>query len=437
MAMISWTALLVNCALPPVNVSPSSPVFFSPAGKRPSTPTGKTGGVETVRAVKESIPTLKLVQNPLVQKWINYFQNKDPQRFQRALNRGYFYQELVERTLAQSGLPKEFYFLPLIESSYVSHARSPARAVGIWQFMPGTGRNYGLKVNRYVDERRDPVRASRAAVKYLRDLYTVFHSWELAMAAYNCGEYRVLRAIMKGDSRDFWLLGQRKLLPRETRNYVPKFIAAVLIGRNPEAFGFRHPRHLGLKRYPEIKAIEVPSPVSLAQVVKVTGWSMGRLKQLNPHLRRGRTPPGFKRYALWLPRSAILGKGQYALLQNQRLKRPLTPPSVPGIHRVKLGENLTLIARRYRTSVARLSRLNRLTSSRLREGQRLALPGKAASASKYPPGQVGGEPYAHCPALSPEGVGVESAQWPGVISHLSGAKAFAPRLGVPSYLSGA
>ena len=350
------------------------------------TPVSKQKQVEQKLATKIKVETneeklalkrssqLKIIQNHQVKKWINYFQFQGAKRFQRALNRGFFYQPIVASALKEGGLPEELFFLPLIESSYVSHARSSARAVGIWQFMKGTGKLYGLKVNQHLDERKNAIQASQAAVKYLKDLYTVFGSWELALAAYNCGEHRVLRAIMKGDSRNYWILSQKKLLPKETRNYVPKFMAAVIIGQNPKDFGLKDPLHLDLENHPKQVALNVPGSVALNRVSKVLDVPLKMLKKLNPQLHKGYTPPGRGRYKIWVPRGSTLSSKQFARLRKGQRKR--TKKS--KYHRVRWGETLSHIARRYGKSVPILKKLNSMTSSRIYAGQRLAILSRAS-----------------------------------------------------------
>ena len=343
------------------------------------------GAVSTVSKSKESkkVPSsIEIVHNERVQKWIDYFYKRDSARFQRALNRGFFYQDIVERTLRESHLPPELFFLPLIESSYVYHAKSHASAVGIWQFMKGTGRQYGLRVNRYLDERKHVILSSQAAAKYLKDLYTAFGSWELAMAAYNCGEHRVLRAIMKGDTKDYWKLVEKKLLPKETRNYVPKFMAAVIVGQNPEKYGLKSSHRLNLDQYPQVKSVEVPSLVSLKEIAKVLGVSLPLLKKINPHLRSTHTPPRPRRYALWIPKKAGKGAatGYYAKLEKKRKKKhgrviagTKSSKRRRRYHVVRRGENLSKIARRYGKTVGQLKRYNGLASSRIIPRQRLSL----------------------------------------------------------------
>jgi len=327
--------------------------------------------------LSQNVPPQKIKTqlNKAVAKWIQYFtknrRNRD--RFQRFIDRGARYKEIVTEVLKENNLPYELYYLPVIESGYQNHARSIASAVGTWQFIRGTAQRYGLTVNKYVDERRDPIRATEAATKYLRDLNMVFNDWYLAMASYNAGEMRVFRAIMKGKSRNYWELSDMKMLPRETRNYVPKFIAAVLIGENPERYGLRQPPKLA---FPNVELAEVPGALELKHVAKLASISLSELKEHNPHLKRGLTPPG-KSYSIWVPqgkdRQIARVQTRLAKLANSRL--PANLPVSTQKYRVRRGDNLSEIARRFGTGVRTLKKLNRLRSSRIYVGQRLKVSG--------------------------------------------------------------
>lgn len=327
-------------------------------------------------SVKEEAGSLaiSLTLNDGVKKWIEYFSRRDHARFQRFLDRGYRYKGVVETVLEENDLPSELYYLAMIESGYVTHARSHAKAVGAWQFIEETGRRYGLESNAYVDERRDPVRATEAAAKYLKDLYNAFQSWELALAGYNCGEFRVLRTIMSSKTRDFWKMRELRRLPRETRNYVPKFVAAAIIGRNPEKYGFVDPAHKNLDSYPSIESVEVPSPVKLTDVSRLTGIPLGELKAVNPHLLRGLTPPGVKTYDIWVQSHRVSAvqsiESKLARLRAARRTR-IAGASNPHFHVVRRGENLSTIGKRYRLSALYLKRINGLTSDRIHPGTRL------------------------------------------------------------------
>lgn len=318
--------------------------------------------------------------NAGVQKWIDYFSLKDRGRFSKFLERGLRYKDLVQGILKEGGVPREMYYLAMIESGYVTYARSPARAVGAWQFMRATGRRYGLKTNFYLDERKDIVRATRAAARYLKDLHDHFGSWYLALAAYNAGEGRIMRAIRKGRSRDFWALVKKRALPRETMNYVPKFLAAVIIGRNLEKYGFGS---IPKNQFPTLKAVAVPASVQLSEVARVAQIPLDELREYNPHLIREITPQDLASYAVWIPeaRAGEVESSAQSLVKytgNSRSLKPMRHAGLPEesrtdltVHRVRRGDTLISIARRYRISVPELKRLNGLAHHRIVRGQKL------------------------------------------------------------------
>lgn len=338
---------------------------------------------ENIQKVSESIHSIPVEMNKEVRKWLHYFSKKDRERFQRFLNRGSKYREVVENVLEENGLPGELYYLAMIESGYQNHATSIASAVGVWQFIPGTGRRYGLKINHYIDERRDPIRATEAAVRYLRDLYNVFGSWHLAMASYNAGEMRVVRAIFKSKTRNFWELVKLKALPPETRNYVPKFLAAVEIGSNPEKYGFTLPKG---EDYPDLNAVQIPGPISLKTISAQTGVPLASLKEVNPHLLRGHIPPGPSGYPIWVPikHVARIQESKHLLVAKakDRFQEASVAVTSGRHHRVRRGENLGLIARKYSMSVAQLKRINDLKSNRIYPGMKLEIASKAYRSSQ-------------------------------------------------------
>lgn len=318
-------------------------------------------------------PKVLLEVNARVQKWIDYFTKKDPRTFLRLFQRGRQYRSMVEAVLIEHDIPKEFYYLALIESGYRNHAVSSAKAVGVWQFIAGTARRYNLRCDSRIDERRDVARATKAAAQYLRDLYNVFGSWRLAMAAYNAGENRIMRAIMKGKTRDFWTLAEQRVLPKETMHYVPKFLAAVIVGEDPEKYGLQLPREESPKW--DAVLVEVPSPVALASIAEEGKISFSDLKRLNPHLRAGHTPAGVKTYGVWVPeKSAEAVSSSRAVLAAKRIKAPrVVSTSNAKYHRVRKGETLGSIARRYQVSVTALKRANGLRSNRILAGKQLRI----------------------------------------------------------------
>ena len=326
--------------------------------------------------------------NVNVRSWLHYFAIQDRERFQRFLDRGSVYKPMVLQVLRKYGIPTELYYLGLIESGYVTHATSRARAVGIWQFIRSTGHLYGLKADHYVDERMDPIRATESAARYLRDLHDRFNSWYLAIAAYNAGERRISNAIRRSRTRDFWKLARMGILPRETMNYVPKFLAAVIIGNHPEKYGFQRP--VPEELYPQLAGIQVPSPVRLADVARLGKVDYLQLKKYNPHLKRGVTPPGRTTYKLWIPdgrADSVAGiNDRLVTLKLKNLdqvnrtyasyKKNNRVPSKKKIvryHRVRRGDTLHSIAQRYQMSVQSLKRINGLRRSTIYSGQSLVV----------------------------------------------------------------
>lgn len=204
------------------------------------------------------------------------------------------------------------------------------------------------------------------------------------MASYNAGEHRIVGAVMRGKTRDFWTLAEKGILPRETANYVPKFLAAVIIGSDPEKYGFQD---LNEERYPNLEAVELPAPLRLRDIAKLTGISYSTLKSVNPHIRRGVTPPGEKTYEVWIPEGeAAAVKAKSTELASHRIKglRNRSVASSRPYHRVRRGETLSSIARRYRMSVSYLKRINGLRSNRIMAGKRLRV-----SAKYYHPNRSG------------------------------------------------
>lgn len=327
--------------------------------------------------------------NDLVRKWIHFFAVKDRARFERFLERGEEYREMVGKVLKEKSVPPELYYLAMIESGYVSAATSRASAAGIWQFIAPTGKRYGLRVDQYVDERRDPIRSTKAAASYLKDLHNIFRSWYLAMAAYNAGEYRIIGAIRKSNTRDFWELVEQRVLPQETIHYIPKFLAALIIGKNPERYGF----HIQRKRtrYTDVAMVQVPTFVGLDAVAQAAGLARFELKDMNPHLRKNFTPGPGSTYGLWLPQSSQARVEQKTkwLAQFKVNPRERNVASVRSNalrykpkfaqqrlakmrkYRVKRGDTLAALADRFGVSVRHIKRVNGLRKERINVGQSL------------------------------------------------------------------
>ncbi|MCB0378322.1 MAG: LysM peptidoglycan-binding domain-containing protein [Bdellovibrionales bacterium] len=322
--------------------------------------------------------------NAKVEKWIEYYSVKDRERFQRFLSRGAKYKEIVQSLLIVNGLPPDLYYLGILESGYVTDAVSHAGAVGPWQFMRPTGRQYGLKINSYIDERLDPIRSTLAAARYLKELYRIKKSWYLALAAYNAGPGRVRQAMRRGGTRSFWSLSRRRLLPYDTREYIPQFLAILTIGQDPEKYGFHEEPN---KMFPQVELVKVPSPISLEHVANMGGLSLEKLSTLNPHLIKGHTPPSVKSYSLWVPKKrAARVKEQYATLEPLRIKGLKPARFIASrshrYHRVRRGQTLSGIARHYGTTVKKIKRLNGLKGSQVLVGQKLKVRGKVTKTRK-------------------------------------------------------
>jgi membrane-bound lytic murein transglycosylase D len=326
-----------------------------------------------------------VMNNSTVQWWINYYITKDRERFQRMLNRGERYKEVIETILSENGLPEDLYYLAFVESGFVLNAKSRASAQGVWQFMKGTAKQYGLVVDSYMDERNDPIRATEAASKYLRKLYSAYNSWELAFAAYNAGEYRVLSSIMKVESRDFWKLSEKKILPKETRNYVPKILAARHVAKNWSRYGFSRPTSEG-NSYPDLESLEVPSPIKLSTISQKLKIPLDDLKKYNPHLHRGVVSPRVSRYELWVPVNYYsTAKDRKYLLRSEKVHLrgiASVKSNKKNYYRVKSGDTLSVIAENYGTSMNHLKAINNLNGSKILVGQKLRVTQKSYYSSK-------------------------------------------------------
>jgi membrane-bound lytic murein transglycosylase D len=331
-----------------------------------------------------------------MQFWVDYFTKQQRDRFQRFINNGEEYRHHIEKIFVQNGLPKELYFVGLIESGYYLGARSHAAAVGPWQFIKGTGKRYGLKISHEVDERQDLFKASRAAARYFKDLHNVFSSWELALSAYNAGEYGIIRRIMKHGTRDFYELSRNKQLPSETINYVPKVLAAMHVVKNAEKYGFVIPKKKHrLFDSTELRAVNKNEPIS--KISRKFGISTSLLKKLNPELRRSSTPRHFAgTYYIRVPQSkynytsteTTLETNQeettVALLPNrperriELTKRIAKETKAPQLHVVKKGETILALSRKYKIAAKKIAEINGLKSwkTNLKIGQKLALTGK-------------------------------------------------------------
>lgn len=257
----------------------------------------------------------------------------------------------------------------MIESGFSTSARSHMQAVGPWQFILGTGRRYGLRTDWWIDERQDPIKSTIAAAQYLRDLYDMFGSWFLAAAGYNAGENKIKRAINRHKTEDFWELATYRYLRRETKQYIPKLIAALLIAKNPEKYGFND---IEYEEPLEFDMVEIDSPIDLRTAAKVLGVDYASFKNLNPELRRWNTPPNISSYQLKIP----FGKKEEFLSRYEEIKPK--NKMLFHAHKIRPGDTIYKIARLYKTNVDPILEMNNIRSPRrIRPGDHLIIPVKA------------------------------------------------------------
>lgn len=332
-------------------------------------------------AVGENHRSIPLVENQDVLVEIKSFQTVEKKYFEDAYRRSGLYREMILEELRKEGMPEELSWVPIFESGFKVNAYSRARALGLWQFISSTGYRFGLQRTRWVDERMDPEKSTRAAIQYLKELHAFFGDWITALAAYNCGEFRVQRLIRNQRINyldNFWDL--YKLLPRETARFVPRFIATLLIINNPAKYGMTLP-----SPNPPIEheTIEIYRPVKLSTLSSNLGLSPDALEILNPELRHRSTPEG--KYSLKVP----LGYGEKTLAAIDQTARWIPPEATYSIHYVRKGETVGGIAQRYRTSISAIARLNRLNRRyTIYPGQRLKVPGRAGSSSSAQPREL-------------------------------------------------
>jgi len=292
--------------------------------------------------LRENI-SIPLVFNEAVEHYIRYFTTTKKDLFKRWLRRKKRYAPLVKEILREHGLPEDLVYLAMIESGFNLHAYSPMKAAGPWQFIPETGRRYGLVVNHWVDERRDLRKSTVAAARYLQELFDQFGCWYLAAAGYNAGENRIDKVIKRYDTKDFWKLRAYNTLPRETREYVPQLIAAAVIAKDPERYGLGAIENV--EPFEFVK-VTVPGGVPLKALARAASIDLPSVRSLNPEIRRGITPPG-KIYGIKLPvdtDKASFHSSLTSILNEGR--------RVAGVfrHMTQRRDNIRKIARRYGVS---------------------------------------------------------------------------------------
>ncbi|HEX9368803.1 MAG TPA: LysM peptidoglycan-binding domain-containing protein [Vicinamibacterales bacterium] len=310
---------------------------------------------------------IPIPEHPKVLSYVEVMQGRLREYIQDSLARGAKYMPMIQSVFRAEGLPLDLAYIPIIESSFKTNALSKASAKGPWQFMKPTAKEHGLKTDWFIDERSDPEKATRAAAQYLKTLSRMFNGdWNLVLAAYNGGPGRVSRAMKRSGIDDFWRLSEsKKYLPRETREYVPLIMAAMIIGRNPAQYGFAAvtAEPIGYEK------VAMPQAIDLRRVAEWTGTTVDEIQALNPELRRWTTPVKYPKYEVKVP------TGTADRLNARLADASPADFSVLKWYSAKKGETLLTVARRFGVSRADVAEANNLTAkARLRPGQELIIP---------------------------------------------------------------
>jgi membrane-bound lytic murein transglycosylase D len=317
--------------------------------------------------LQETVHDIDIPLNSRVLSFVQLFTGRLKGYLEEGLSRGARYLPMVQDVFRAEGLPLDLAYVPLIESAFKPSALSKAKARGIWQFMRGTGLEMGLKHDWYIDERADAEKSTRAAAKYLKTLHKMFgEDWHLALASYNGGPGRVQRAMKRAGREDFWSLSSSsRFLPRETRDYVPLILAAIIVARNPGQYGM----NVTPWERPEIETVQVREAVDIRRVAEWVDIPVQTIQELNPELRRWTTPVRATDYELKVP------MGTADLIRERLSSADPTELAALNRHTVKKGETLTSIAKRLKVSRADLAEANYLTiRSKVRPGQQLVIP---------------------------------------------------------------
>lgn len=352
-----------------------------------------TGDFE-LKLPEEDLPEsdIPLTLNSRVEYFITFFQTTARESFARWLSRSERYIPMMKQVLRKEKLPEDLVYLAMIESGFSPHAYSVASAVGPWQFMSGTGKRYALRIDQWIDERRDPLKSTVAAAMYLKELYGIFNKdWYLAAAGYNAGENKILRAIGMYNSKDFWQLAKGSYLKRETKEYVPKLLAAAIIAKDPAKYGFADVAYLTPI---ELDTVVIPARTDLELVAKICDIPYQTIRDLNPELRRWCTPPDYPNYELKIP------KGKKAVFEAEYAKLAegarYTEKVLYTHYRTARKDTLASVARRFGTTPQVIAELNGLGETSRIKGKLLTVPIKEAAldvraVQETPSGSRGGQ----------------------------------------------
>lgn len=371
-ALAAGMLLLASACAPASGRPASAPVPLPtredprPAAEPPPAVRPSRDLQEVVRAGRFDLP---IEANPWVAAELDFLVGQRASVIGGWLQRWAFYREFVEQVFRAHGLPTDLQHLGMVESGYVPTARSHAGAVGLWQFMPATGREMGLRIDSLVDERMDPVRSTVAAARHLRQLHRSFGDWPLATAAYNAGGGRVRSATQRAGTRSFWGLVEAGFLAQESRTYVPRLYAVTIISHQPERWGFQVPDLAGRRFAFDSVRTDLATP--LPELARIAGVSALELARLNPHLVRGATPPGS--YWVWVPAGSGTAAQEAFLASDFRQRGGAAP------YRLREGDDLSLLSRITDLDAERLALLNPGASwGALKVGQTVQVPADAA-----------------------------------------------------------
>jgi membrane-bound lytic murein transglycosylase D len=347
--------ILSQYEMEPISLSPLAP-DTGPDGV-------PLGGETRITQISASFPKLL---NDRVKTYIDLFQNKADNFFTKSLARSQAYEGIIRPILREKNLPEELLYLALIESGYDPYAQSRAKATGIWQFMKGTAKRFGLRVDQWIDERRDPEKSTLAAADYLKSLYEMFNCWYLAAAGYNAGEAKILQAMKRAKSQDFWAISNHRYLRRETKEYVPRLLAAMIIAEDPGKYGFSN-----IDYHPPLvyEKVVVPSGVRLDRIARAAETTVEEVRFLNPALRRDKIPPHGPSFEIKLP------PGKKAAFERNFSRVFKLDPRTARKHLVRQGETLGQIAKKYKVDLRELCEGNEINPKTLiKPGMTLLLP---------------------------------------------------------------
>ena len=326
---------------------------------------------------------IPMILNDSVENHLEYFKTRGRDVFQRWLDRSARYIPMMKEIIREKNLPEDLVYVAMIESGFNPYAVSWAKAVGPWQFMPATGKNYGLKIDWWIDERKDPVKSTHAAAEHFKDLYNLFGSWPLALASYNAGAGKVQRAVLRTRSEDFWDLKASRYIRKETKNYIPKYMAATIIAKNPEAYGFT----LSTIEPFNYDEVEISGMTDLRLIARCAGCTYEEIKEMNPELKRWITPPDITSYVIRLPKGAkqTFLTNFAAIPADQKIRWER--------HEVGKGDTLARLAKQYNTTPEVIRDINGLRKNRLTPGKHLIVPvdinGTAHDVTTLAPQQAG------------------------------------------------